>query len=203
MNASFSKDVWTAFTSYRFPESAEQQIGPATYIPWGLVWQVAKSLYPASNYVQSWEVVPTPRGNNVMCQTAVTISDGENEITHVAHLPVLGKRGSGAAINPDAFAIHNALQRCLVKALAFHGLGLYLWTGGEELGAGVTEDGSTAEAPTAELLETANAGAAVADDEQLEWLIKKGYATDTGQGVRINPNCPPAVISKLAELGRD
>ena len=34
-----------------------------------------------------------------------------------------------AIANPDAFAINTAMQRCLVKAIALHGIGLYIYAG--------------------------------------------------------------------------
>ena len=43
-------------------------------------------------------------------------------------LPVMDHRNRAIA-NPDAFAVNTAMQRCLVKAIAAHGLGLYLYAG--------------------------------------------------------------------------
>ena len=34
-----------------------------------------------------------------------------------------------AFLNPDAFAVNTAIMRCMTKALALHGLGLYLYSG--------------------------------------------------------------------------
>jgi len=31
--------------------------------------------------------------------------------------------------NPDSFAVNTAMMRCLVKAIALHGLGLYIYAG--------------------------------------------------------------------------
>jgi hypothetical protein len=45
-----------------------------------------------------------------------------------AHLPVMDHRNK-AISNPDAFAVNTAMQRCLVKAIALHGLGLYIYAG--------------------------------------------------------------------------
>lgn len=43
-------------------------------------------------------------------------------------LPVMDHRNKPIA-NPDAFAVNTAMQRCLVKAIALHGLGLYIYAG--------------------------------------------------------------------------
>ena len=43
-------------------------------------------------------------------------------------LPVMDYKNRAIA-NPDAFAVNTAMQRCLVKAIALHGLGLYIYAG--------------------------------------------------------------------------
>lgn len=43
-------------------------------------------------------------------------------------LPVMDHRNK-AIVNPDAFAINKAMMRCLVKGIAVHGLGLYIYAG--------------------------------------------------------------------------
>lgn len=45
-----------------------------------------------------------------------------------AQLPVMDYRNK-AIPNPDAFAVNTAMQRCLAKAIALHGLGLYIYAG--------------------------------------------------------------------------
>lgn len=44
------------------------------------------------------------------------------------HLPVMDHRNQ-AIKNPDAFAVNKNMMRCLVKAIACHGLGIYLYAG--------------------------------------------------------------------------
>ena len=44
------------------------------------------------------------------------------------HLPVMDHRNQ-AVKNPDAFIINKNMMRCLVKAIACHGLGLYIYAG--------------------------------------------------------------------------
>jgi len=56
-----------------------------------------------------------------------------------AHLPVMDHRNK-AIQNPDAFQVNTAMQRCLVKAIALHGLGLYIYAG-EDLPADQPESG--------------------------------------------------------------
>lgn len=44
------------------------------------------------------------------------------------HLPVMDHRNQ-AVKNPDAFVVNKNMMRCLVKAIACHGLGLYIYAG--------------------------------------------------------------------------
>ena len=48
--------------------------------------------------------------------------------TMTAQLPVLDFRNK-AIPNPDAMAVNTAMQRCLAKAIALHGIGLYIYSG--------------------------------------------------------------------------
>lgn len=45
-----------------------------------------------------------------------------------AQLPVMNFRNQ-AIPNPDAMAVNTAMQRCLAKAIALHGIGLYIYAG--------------------------------------------------------------------------
>jgi hypothetical protein len=48
--------------------------------------------------------------------------------TMTSQLPVLDFRNK-AITNPDAMAVNTAMQRCLAKAIALHGIGLYIYSG--------------------------------------------------------------------------
>jgi len=72
-----------------------------------------------------------------------------NDIARTAQLPVMDYRNK-AISEPDAFAINTAMQRCLAKAIALHGLGLYIYNGEDvppDLGADVTVDVVAKQAP--------------------------------------------------------
>lgn len=45
-----------------------------------------------------------------------------------AQLPVMDYRNK-AIPNPDAMSVNTAMQRCLAKAIALHGIGLYIYSG--------------------------------------------------------------------------
>lgn len=86
--------------------------------------------------------------------TPTTFSDGTVMVyctvtafgkARTAHLPVMDNRNKPIA-NPSSFAVNTAMQRALVKAIALHGLGLYLYAG-EDLPVGGDEAPVVAPAP--------------------------------------------------------
>lgn len=109
----------------------EQKNG-LTYLSWAWAWAEVLKIDPAA----TWEAVeyPTPDGQLMPCmflpdgsamvKVKVTIGDK----TRACALPVMNHRNQ-AIKGPDAFAINTAIQRCFVKAIAMHGLGLYIYAG--------------------------------------------------------------------------
>jgi hypothetical protein len=59
-----------------------------------------------------------------MVKVSVTVKND----TKLCVLPVMDNRNR-AIQNPDAFAVNTAIMRCLAKAIAMHGLGLYIYAG--------------------------------------------------------------------------
>jgi len=100
--------------------------GKFTYLSW--TWAVAE-LRKASP-TATWEVIKTD--GLPFCKTecgyfvevAVTV-DG---ITLSQIHPVLDNNNKTIPV-PNAFQINTSIQRCLVKAIALHGLGLYIYAG--------------------------------------------------------------------------
>jgi len=74
-----------------------------------------------------------------------------------AQLPVMNFRNQ-AIPNPDAMAVNTAMQRCLAKAIALHGIGLYIYAG-EDLpeGEDVVKKSNVVEAPKEKIIPTAGA----------------------------------------------
>jgi len=58
----------------------------------------------------------------------VKVSVTLNNRTETEYLPVMDMRNK-AVINPDATTVNKNIKRCFVKALALHGLGLYVYAG--------------------------------------------------------------------------
>jgi hypothetical protein len=120
-----------------------------SYLSWAWAWaEVLKVDHKAT-----FEVKTFVSGNtgNVICYmdingTAmvwVTVTIFGKPMT--CQLPVMDYRNKPIH-NPDAFAVNTAIMRCLAKAVALHGLGLYIYAG-EDL----PEEDKAAVAPAVKL----------------------------------------------------
>jgi hypothetical protein len=97
-----------------------------TYLSWSKAWMLLKREFPGSTYAHRPDIWH-PDGT-VEVEVDVVISDGSAESMFTnARLGVMNYY-FGPIENPSAREINDARQRCLVKALAFAGLGLNLWS---------------------------------------------------------------------------
>jgi hypothetical protein len=95
--------------------------GKFTYLSWA--WAVDQLLQ--ADPMATWDYqAPMQFGDTLMVFCSVT-AFGK---TMTSQLPVLNAQNK-AIINPDAFAVNTAMQRCLAKAIALHGIGLYIYAG--------------------------------------------------------------------------
>jgi len=101
-----------------------------SYLSWA--WAVDVLLQQDANATWSYSE-PAKFGETLM--VFCTVKAFDKEMT--AQLPVMDFRNKAIA-NPDAFAVNTAMQRCLAKAIALHGLGLYIYAG-EDLPDSETE----------------------------------------------------------------
>jgi hypothetical protein len=95
--------------------------GQLSYLSWA--WAVDQLMRqdPEAN----WSFGdPKYYGDTVM--VSVTVTAFGKPIT--MQLPVMDNRNN-AVVNPDARKISDSQMRCLVKAIACHGLGLYIYAG--------------------------------------------------------------------------
>lgn len=101
-------------------EHTEKKNG-LTYLSWA--WAVSQLLEndPAATWTYG---EPIKFGDTLMVFCSVT-AFGK---TMTAQLPVIDFRNK-AIPNPDAMAVNTAMQRCLAKAIALHGIGLYIYAG--------------------------------------------------------------------------
>ena len=92
-----------------------------SYLSWA--WAVDQLLQ--LDAAASWEYKePAKFGETLMVFCSVT-AFGK---TMSAQLPVMDFRNK-AIINPDAMSVNTAMQRCLAKTIALHGIGLYIYAG--------------------------------------------------------------------------
>lgn len=101
--------------------------GELSYLSWASAWDRVLREDPSASYtVLQWDTGPVQRMpcGGWMAWVDVTIHGK----TRRAYLPVMDHRNK-AIPEPDAFAINKAIQRCLAKGIAMHGLGLYVYRG--------------------------------------------------------------------------
>ena len=101
-------------------EHLEQKNG-LNYLSWA--WAVDQLLQLDSTATWSYGE-PVRFGETLM--VFCTVEAFGKKMT--AQLPVMDYRNK-AITNPDAMSVNTAMQRCLAKAIALHGLGLYIYTG--------------------------------------------------------------------------
>lgn len=100
-----------------------------TYLSWAWAWGEVKKRFPDSVY----EIYENADGlfyhtDGMTCwvKTGVTI----NGIEHIEYLPVMDfKNKSIPRDSVTSFDVNKAIQRSLTKAVARHGLGLYIYAG--------------------------------------------------------------------------
>ena len=101
--------------------------GNLSYLSWAWAWAEVLKIDPAASWVaHEWADRPAmflPDGS-AMVKVSVTVKGD----TKLCVLPIMDNRNR-AIQNPDAFAVNTAIMRCLAKAIAMHGLGLYIYAG--------------------------------------------------------------------------
>jgi hypothetical protein len=133
-------------------EHAERKNG-LTYLSWAWAWAEALKADPAATFsVQMFGDSPLCRIGKTALVFVTVILFGKPA---TCQLPVMDHRNK-AIPDPDAFSVNTAIMRCMTKALALHGIGLYIYAG-EDL---PEDDKTTAEPKTA----PRGSGAAVKED---------------------------------------
>ena len=100
-----------------------------TYLSWAWAWATAKENYPEATYTiyEDADGVFYHRDHrSAWVKTGVTIEG----IEHIEYLPVMDFRNNSIElIKIMSTDVNKAIQRSLTKALARHGLGLYVYAG--------------------------------------------------------------------------
>jgi len=106
-------------------EHVEKKNG-LSYLSWAWAWAEALKADPTANYKIEMFNCKCYMEINGTAMVFVTVTMFDKPMT--CQLPVMDYRNK-AILNPDAFAVNTAIMRCMTKALALHGLGLYLYSG--------------------------------------------------------------------------
>ena len=100
-----------------------------SYLSWAWAWGEVKKLHPDAQYriyenADGWNYHTD--GRTCWVKTGVTVEG----IEHIEYLPVMDNRNKSILAEcVTSFDVNKAIQRSLTKALARHGLGLYIYAG--------------------------------------------------------------------------
>lgn len=174
-----NESVFAVLNAINCNDHTEKKNG-LTYLSWAWAWGIAKAKYPDANYTiyenaDGWNYHTD--GRTCWVKTGVTINGQE----HVEYLPVMDTRNRSIPFDSvTSFDVNKAIQRSLTKALARHGLGLYIYAG-EDL-PDAADDEARAEVKQARQRKPK----ALTDDQY--WTIVSAYAngfkTKTGGDYR-------------------
>ena len=124
--------VFSKLNSINVNDKTEKKNG-LTYLSWAWAWGEVKKIYPDANYTIYENTLPSgyvvnyfTDGKTSYVKTGVTI----NNLEHIEELPVMDYRNKSIFLeNMTSFDVNKTIQRSLTKALARHGLGLYIYAG--------------------------------------------------------------------------
>ena len=100
-----------------------------SYVSWPYAWAEVKKLHPDATYTvyenhDGW--CYHTDGKTAWVKTGVTV----NGIEHIEYLPVMDFKNRSIPLEQiTSFDVNKAIQRSLTKAVARHGLGLYIYAG--------------------------------------------------------------------------
>lgn len=105
-----------------------------SYLSWAFAWGELKKRYPESYYTiyetsEGWNYFTDGRTGWVKTGVTVVFEMG-HEREHIEYLPIMDFRNKSITLeNITSFDVNKAIQRSLTKAVARHGLGLYIYAG--------------------------------------------------------------------------
>lgn len=131
------KSAFETLNAIDCTEHVEKKNG-LTYLSWAWAWGIAKKHFPMASYTiyENAEGLNYHHdGRTAWVKTGVTIEGLE----HIEYLPVMDYRNQSIPTDKlTSFDVNKAIQRSLTKALARHGLGLYIYAG-EDLPEGAPQ----------------------------------------------------------------
>ena len=122
------KNYFTELNAINVSDKTEKKNG-LTYLSWAWAWGELKKLHPDATYTvyenkDGW--LYHTDGRTCWVKTGVTV----NGIENIEYLPVMDFRNNAIpADKVTSYDVNKAVQRSLTKAVARHGLGLYIYAG--------------------------------------------------------------------------
>ena len=122
------KNYFELLSAVNVGDKIEKKNG-LSYLSWAWAWAELKKRFPEATYTvyenaAGWNYFTD--GHTCWVKTGVTV----NSIEHVEYLPVMNNRNQSIAVDAvTSFDVNKAIQRSLTKAVARHGLGLYIYAG--------------------------------------------------------------------------
>jgi len=164
-----TKSTFAVLNAINCNEHTEKKNG-LTYLSWAWAWGIAKTNFPDAQYTiyeNRDGLNYHTDGRTAWVKTGVTIAGQE----HIEYLPIMDTRNRSIPVeNVTSFDVNKAIQRSLTKALARHGLGLYIYAG-EDL-PDAADDEARAEVKKARMQNRKNA---IQNSEY--WAIVRAYAS--------------------------
>lgn len=126
--AETAKSVFETLNEINVNEQTEKKNG-LTYLSWAWAWADLKKVYPDATY----RVVKRENGLNywddgrtAWVECGVTVNGQEMLET----LPIMDYRNRSIPLeNITSMDVNKSIKRCITKAIALHGLGLYIYAG--------------------------------------------------------------------------
>jgi len=184
--------AWATLSAIDCSKHVEKKAG-LSYLSWAWAWATLMEEFPSSAF--AFHPDQSLEDGSVMVSCTVTV-EGQ---PRTMWLPVMDNRNN-AIKHPDARKISDARMRCLVKAIAMHGLGLYIYAG-EDLPQAAQD---AAESPITEeqfLALNAELDATESDKEKFCALFKIASLKEMKQGDL--DKAMTMLASKKAKLEKD
>jgi hypothetical protein len=132
MTAKKTESLWSKLSKIDCTEHVEKK-GNFNYLSWAWAWTTLKEHCPDATFEKHWFEMGDPsyslpyamdKQGNAYVKVTVTVDGQSISETY----PVTNDYNKSIQ-KPDSMEVNTALQRCLVKAIAFHGLAARLYAG--------------------------------------------------------------------------